>query len=217
MNSRFLIALSGSLVLTLACASSPPPETAPQARGPRAPGSGLLVDKAELTAPSGEIAMEFVVKEDGIVKLYGASGERIANYKIDNERIAIETANGSGNGAIVRGAEGFTLTSSSAATAPIILSREPDGDLRIDRAGEGLFELKYRDYGYKVVDARGVDLGRVREGSNSIKVRNQNRTLVRETKAPMSTAAVACWVLPHLEPQDVGALTLAITMWGLPD
>ncbi|MEE2664574.1 MAG: hypothetical protein VX681_10705 [Myxococcota bacterium] len=217
MNSRLPIVLCGALTLILACTTPTAPAPTPEVRGPRPPGSGLLFDEAKLTAPSGETAMEFVVKEDDIVTLYRDGGERIASYTVAKDRIVISTVRGVTNGAIVRGPDAFTLTTSNPQTTTIELSREPDGDLRIDRAGERLFDLKHRDYGYKVVDARGVDLGRVRTGSTSIKIRDQNRVIVRETKAPISTAAVACWVLPHLELYEAGALTLAVTVWGLPD
>ena len=53
--------------------------------------------------------------------------------------------------------------------------------------------------------------------AGKVVVRNSTRETVRETDAPLSAAAVACWVLPHLELHQVGALVVAVTVWGLPD
>ena len=186
--------------------------------GPRAPGAGLLFEKAELEADSGDTAMEFVVKGD-TVALYDGRGRKIADYRVAGDAITfdVDVLRGGGSGHVDRRPDEFVISTSNTDLADLSLSREPDGDVRIDRAGNRLFDLKTREYGYKIVDVKGTDLGRVRVGSNSIKVRNHRRQLVRETKAPISTAAVACWVLPDLEVHETGALVLAITVWGLPD
>jgi hypothetical protein len=211
MSSRLSLTLCCTLTLASACASPPSSTQAARPHGPRAPGAGLLFQKAELENPRGDIWEEFVVK-DGVVNLYDSRGTKLSSYRIAKDRITITTDDSKGS--IVRGQDEFTLTDANAKPTGLLLSREPDGDLRIDRDGERLFDLKIRDYGYKIVDARGVELGRVRAGAGSIKVRDHARTLILETKAPLSPAAVACWILPL---QEAGALTLAITAWGLPD
>lgn len=214
-SPRLLAAVA--LATSVACAAPPPsPDSQPEGpQGPQSPGSGLLFTRAELETPEGATAMEFVVKSDS-VNLYDEEDEKIGTYRVDGEgRIAFVAERVRRSGELTRGEEGFAMRTGDGPV--LLLSGEPDGDLLLHREGELLLDIKRRDYGYKVVDTQGNDLGRVRIGSNKIKVRNANRVDVRETKAPMSTAAVACWLLPFIEPHEAGGFALAVTLWGLPN
>jgi len=208
------VAIALLTVCIAGCAAPPPPEPSNEPRGPRPPGSGLLFEKAELETPQGETAMEFVVKGDE-VNLYDGQQVKIASYRVGADEITFTAELLRVTGTVQRGAEGFTVETRRA--SPLVLTGEPDGDLLLYRDGSLLFELKKRDYGYKIVDPANTDLGRVRKSPNRIKVRDAKRQDVRVTKAPISTAAVACWLLPGIEPHEAAAFTLAITMWGMPE
>ena len=218
MRTQTVLAASCLACLLGACAApGPQAPTNPQDRGPRLPGAGILFTQAALETPDDETAMRIVVEGDSVA-LRDGRGRTLATYGITDTRLSITLPDGGAGGAVERSPSAFTITGAAGdPAAALTLSRDPDGDLRVDRGATPLLDIKARDYGYKIVDASGLDLGRVRVGTSRIRVRNAKRELVRETKAPLSTAAVACWVMPHVEPYEATGMLLAITLWGLPD
>ncbi len=93
------------------------------------------------------------------------------------------------------------------------LEREADGDLELeDAAGETLYELKRRDYGFKVVDASGESRLRVRfSDSGKISVRDANDLTYLTTRDPLPIEAAAVWSLPSLP--FTRASALAVALW----
>ncbi|MEZ4217269.1 MAG: hypothetical protein R3E88_12375 [Myxococcota bacterium] len=207
-----LLALFGLVALVGAgCAS------APAARGPVAPGAGIAFDVAKLETDNGQTAL--VLERDGEgVRLLDGRRLLLAAYAIDGRTITVRDADDRIVGRIEDRGDAFVLTPGDGDAARALrLTREPDGDLALERGEAVLFDLKAREYGYKIVAADGSELGRVRAGDGRIAVRNEARETVRQTRAPMPAAGVACLVLPGLALADAGGLSVATVVWGLPE
>ncbi|MCA9502303.1 MAG: hypothetical protein H6748_06145 [Spirochaetaceae bacterium] len=100
--------------------------------------------------------------------------------------------------------------------ATLELKQESDGDFELeDATGETLYKLKLRDYGFKIVDATGRDVVRVRRsdgGKTSIRDADGLTYLMTRDAIPVEVAAVL--VLPGLSFSQ--ASLLAASVWGLP-
>lgn len=93
------------------------------------------------------------------------------------------------------------------------LEREADGDLELeDPAGETVYELKRRDYGFKVVDAEGESILRVRVSeSGKISVRDRGDVTYLSTRDAIPVEVAAVWSLPGLD--FVRASGFAVALW----
>ncbi|MBK7951865.1 MAG: hypothetical protein IPK00_24685 [Deltaproteobacteria bacterium] len=93
------------------------------------------------------------------------------------------------------------------------LERETDGDLELEDAeGETVYELKARDYGFKVVDGRDEPALRVRRSENGkISVRDSEDVTYLVTRDVVPTEVAAVWALPELD--FMRATGFAVALW----
>lgn len=93
------------------------------------------------------------------------------------------------------------------------LERESDGDLELeDAAGETVYELKVRDYGFKVVDGRDEPSLRVRRSENGkISVRDSDDVTYLSTRDVVPIEVAAVWALPELD--FMRASGFAVALW----
>jgi hypothetical protein len=137
--------------------------------------------------------------------------------RLDREKSAVVTFDGRGRriGEVrTRKDDGEILYEwFESAEAPLLgLERETDGDFELeDAAGETIYELKRRSYGFKVVDAEDETVLRVRlSESGKISVRDANDVTYLTTRDRLPIEAATVWSLPELDFARASALAVAI-------
>ena len=113
---------------------------------------------------------------------------------------------------------GFRLLTREGGETVLELRAEPDGDLSLlTSLGARLYEVKRRNYGFKVVGAQGRLQSKIRSRSTKTSVRNASGETYLWTRDSIPAAAVAALALDGVRFEHAAALCVAIVHWGIPE
>jgi hypothetical protein len=206
--SRALIPVG---ILALSCTAGGPPTESPIEAGGIQLASGI-----ELEGANGADVLRLKPRESD-VQLTDGDGTTIARFRIEEGRLRIREAVGGPVGFVEREeGMGFRIVEAPSGEVLYTLRAEPDGDLRLgDGNGELVYEIKARDYGFKVIDAKGQLEGKIRTKEGKISVRDAAGETVLGTRDPVPAVAVACLALRSVRLSYRAGLLLAVLHWGL--
>lgn len=186
-------------------------------REPIPPGGGIqLAHGIEFDGPDGADLLKLDPRRTGVT-LQDGSGFTLARFRIEEGRLRVQEAVGRAVSFVAPVSEGgLRITESPGEGTLSVLSREPDGDLRlVDGADRTLYEIKLRDYGLKVVDGAGRSEAKIRVKEGKTSVRDATGRTVLSTRDPIPPLAVACLALRGLPLSHRAGLALAVLHWGL--
>ncbi len=182
-------------------------------------------------APVEEIRLEATIRFDGAdgrrlmklvprrgqVKLEDAAGDLVARFKLVEGHLRVEGNDRAQLGVVVPAdPDGMELHLLEGDHGKLLyrLTREPDGDLRLEDGARLLYESKKREYGYKTVDGEGRVRSRVRVKQNKISLREADGQTTLSTKDAIPPAAVACFTWLGLSVEHQTALALGLVHWA---
>ncbi len=174
------------------------------------------------------------------VEFKDAAGERAFRIEADGGDVRIEDASGAPLVVLRAGAGGLTISDGRRRRLGLVqpLGRRPgfrvltgeggetllelkaelDGDLSLRTSGgQRLYQIKRRDYGFKVLDAQGRLQSKIRSRPNKTSVRNASGQTYLSTRDSIPAAAVAALALDDVRFAHAAALCVAIIHWGLPE
>lgn len=175
----------------------------------------LLAAKIVFEKPDGKEAFR-LDPEGAAAELQSAGGEKLATYERHEDKLRLILERGAVAGTVEASAERdrYTLRAADGKTVERVLRREPDGDWELlDRDEKVLAELKLRDDGFKIVDAKGTEAGRVKVKGEEKSLRDATGAEVLETSGAIPALAAACFQSPALTLPQKGAFALAIILW----
>lgn len=187
---------------------------------PRLPAGSQLELEVDFDAEVQGEALQLTPRAGGVVTLEDGDGDLVAAFRLAGELLEVEAANGERVGVVARSEDrpgGLRVLQVPGGTPLYELRPEPDGDVKLtDAAGRLLYELKLRDYGFKVVDAQGSVESRVRARPEKISIRNPAGVTVLTTREPIPPLAAACISLREFPLEYAGALAVAVIHWSPP-
>ena len=180
------------------------------------PDGGIQLDHPiNFDGQDGTRALKLVPGKEQ-VKLQDGNGELLARFELVDGRLQVNRAPPELTGFVVPAAGGgFHMLEPNESRVLYRLSREPDGDLRLETgSGNLLYKMKRRDYGFKTVDADGRVESRVRVRESKISRRDATGATTLSTSDVIAPAAFACFTLRELPIEHQAALALGIIHWG---
>ena len=195
------------LVAAVACAHGP------------AGGGTRLPEAIDFAAYDGELAFRIQPTGDSI-RVEDGAGNVIVVLRLRKQSLAIEDARGRLVGVVLppsEGRRGYRLLSPNSERTLFELRSESDGDFKIIDTRDALvYEVKRRDYGFKVLDRNGEVESRIRLGTNKISVRNASGVTFLSTRDPFPLESVAALSLEDLRFEYAAGLSIALVHWTLP-
>jgi hypothetical protein len=180
-------------------------------------GGLKLAEEVEFDAADGQVSFQ-LEPGDGEIEVENGAGDRLAGLRLEGDHIEITDDERRPMGSVVRVSAprpGFRVLDPDGRTTVVSLRREPDGDLIVeDAAGERLYIVKQRDYGFKTVDRRGKLENKVRVKDSKVSVRDASGDTYLSTRDPISPEAVAVMVLDDVRFGHAVALGVAVAHWG---
>ena len=177
-----------------------------------------LASSVEFKDAAGERLFR-IEPDGGDVRIEDASGSPLVILRAEAGGLTISDGRGRSQG-IVRPLErrpGFRVSKGKGGETVLELRFEPDGDLSLRApGGERLYQVKRRDYGFKVLDAQGRLQSKIRSRLNKTSVRNASGKTYMSTRDSIPAAAVAALALDDVRFAHAAALCVAIMHWGLP-
>lgn len=175
---------------------------------PVAPPSGAR--SYVLDSTGGERALVLQLNGDSVVVEDGHR-TRLASLRWTPDGIEVEDRNGRHRGRVVKvGTRTFRVLAVSGATL-FELTTEPDGDMKLsDADARRIYEIKRRDYGYKLLDAHGEVAARVRSRLGKLSVRDANGVPFLSTRDPIPLRSLVALVLEQIPLEYAAGLAVAI-------
>lgn len=137
-------------------------------------------------------------KDDG-AKLVGANDEELARLKNKGDDVEVRAPDDTVLGRIAGDATKLKILSPTGEER-FALKRYDDGDYKLkDASGATLYELKAKDYGFKIEDSTQAVVAKVKKRSDKVKLKNAEGATSYETKSPISALAIACLAFERLE------------------
>jgi hypothetical protein len=176
----------------------------------------LLQEEIEFQKASGDEAFRLDPESD-TAELQLAGGKRLATYeRVGKNKLRFILKRGEVGGTIEpnKARDRYTLRGPDGKKIERILIREPDGDWQMTDAKEKVIvELKLRDFGFKVVDARDREIGRIKVKGDKISLRDGAKKEILTTKDTKNTLLAACFQLEGLTLPTKGAFAMAVITW----
>ena len=175
---------------------------------------GPLLPDIEVEDGSGKSYLELDAT-DSIVKLGGARGKRLADFRLKGRGFEIQDARERSLGFMERTEQGLRILDRERGMLLWELRVEPGGDVQIRREHETYYEIKVRDYGSKIVLGDGAEHARVRVQNGKISVKDCKGKTRLTTDDDISPVAFACFALDRVPLILRGAMAVGITVWEL--
>ncbi len=202
------------------------------------PDYGFLVSALSMILLAGCAGPTMNGREGRLVRFESGAGVPAIEIRRDQELLVVRDRDGrmlvriarTGRQAAATGARGdslgyvtvdrraddparFRWQSIRSEISDFVLKLESDGDLKIkDSAGDTLYKLKRRDYGFKIVDAEGIPVGRVRQSrSGKISIRDGDGITYLSTRDEIPVAVSAVLAAPRIPFSR--AVALAAMLW----
>ncbi len=180
------------LVFVTACPSEP---SKPAPNVPNAPtaAASSSSDGAKLKFDNGANQRAFALKDkDDGAKLVDADENELARLKDKGDKTEVRTPDDVVVAIITGDADKLKIESPTREER-FALKRYEDGDYKLKTAaGETLYVLKAKDYGFKIRDANGADVAKVKKSADKVKLKDAKGETLYETKADIPAIAVAC-------------------------
>lgn len=206
MDVRFLICVSAVVIASaLACAHVEGAEVV------------RLASRVEFRDATGEVSFR-LEPDAGDVRIEDADGLPLVVLGVEAGGLSISDGRRRRLGLVqpLEQRVGFRVLAHEGGNTVLELRVEPDGDLSLlSREGVRLYQVKRRDYGFKVVGAEGQLRSKVRARSTKTSLRSGSGETYLWTRDSISAAAVAALALDDVRFDYAAALCVAIVHWGI--
>ncbi len=163
-----------------------------------------------LDGPGGDRAFVLVTNGD-VVVVEDGHNKRLASLRWEPAGVTIADGSGRDRGRVVTVEAGTYRVLTTSGSTLFELSYEPDGDMKLtDGDGRSLYEIKRRDYGYKLLDASGGVAARVRSRSGKLSVRDANGTTFLSTRDPIPLQSLVALMLEEIPLEYAAGLAVAL-------
>ena len=181
-------------------------------------GGGLgIYEPIEFEYDDGEVAFE-IEPQAGSVDIEDAAGRVLARYRMTEGRVAIHDAEDVLLGYVIAPDprdDDYRVVASDGMRLLLSLEREADGDLEIeDPRGNKIYQMKKRDYGFKVLLSNGVVESRVKSDFDKVKVRDDDGTTILKSNRPMTPEAAVVLSLEKVPFEYAAGLAIAVSHFG---
>lgn len=166
----------------------------------------------------GRLAFELRPAKES-VEVFGREGRLLLRIEIEAERLLIaDSSTGSvvAIGPLPAGTHrGYRVTDELDGSLRSELRIEKDGDFRLLQSDDTVFyELKRRVYGFKLVDANGEVISRIRHSDDGrMSIRDAGNLTYLKTRDPIPVEAAALLAIPGLSFAEATGLAVASWIW----
>lgn len=149
------------------------------------------------------------------VELEDAQGRDVADFRYRGSEIAFEDANGRPLEVLSTSDNGLLMRDRDTRKILYRFQPEPDGDYDLeDATGQSVYRVKWRNYGFKVIDGLGKEL-KVRLKRGKISVRDRSGKTILSSRDLTSPLAASCFCFSSLPLEMQAAMCLGVLYWGL--
>lgn len=183
-------------------------------------GSGLPTPLSQVRFESGvnRLAFELNPSRDS-VDVVGRDGRSLLRIEFDGDRLTIVDALDEAMADVTRLPSGvhrgYRLVDPNDGSLRSEIRIEADGDFEVRNSDDAVvYQLKRRDYGFKIVDGLGESIARVRRSSGGkLSIRDANQLTYLQTRDPIPIEVAALIAVPGFSFAEATALAVAAWIW----